>query len=86
MKRGWMMSLVAVAAIALLAVAFFTHGFGLFTPKASNELSLNGNVDIREVDLGFRGNGRIASMPIEEGGRVKAGDVLAALDLRPVND
>jgi HlyD family secretion protein len=86
MKRGRIIALVAVAAIALLAVAFFTHGFGLFPPKASNALALNGNVDIRQVDLGFRVSGRIASMPIDEGARVKAGDALAALDLRPVND
>ncbi len=86
MNRGLVIATVAVAAIVILAGAFFTHGFGLFTPKASNALALNGNVDIRQVDLGFRVGGRIASMPVEEGARVKAGDVLAALDLRPVND
>jgi HlyD family secretion protein len=86
MNRGLVIVAVAVAAIAILTGAVFTHGFGLFPPKASNALALNGNVDIRQVDLGFRVGGRIASMPIEEGAHVKAGDVLAALDLRPVND
>ena len=86
MSRVRIIALVTVGVIALLALAFFTHGFGLFPPKVSNELALNGNVDIRQVDLGFRVSGRISSMPIEEGARVKAGDSLAVLDLRPVND
>ena len=86
MNRGLVIAAVVLAASAILAVGGFTRGFGLFPPKASNELALNGNVDIRQVDLGFRVGGRIASIPVEEGARVKAGDVLATLDLRPVND
>ncbi len=85
MNRG-LLAAAAVAAIAILAVGGVTRGFGLLPPKALNELALNGNVDIRQVDLGFRVGGRIASIPVEEGAHVKAGDVLAALDLRPVHD
>ena len=84
MTRRRIIALVAVAALVLTAL--LTHGFGLFAPKVSDVLALSGNVDIRQVDLGFRVNGRIASIPFEEGARVKAGDVLAELDLRPLND
>jgi len=46
-------------------------------------LVLHGNVDIREVSLGFRVSGKIASIRREEGDIVKAGDVLAELDTEP---
>ncbi len=63
----------------LLVAAFATRGFGLL-PATDGPLSLYGNVDIREVDLGFRVGGRIAEIPVEEGARVKAGTLLARLD------
>jgi len=46
-------------------------------------LTLYGNVDIREVDLGFRVAGRLRAMHREEGDRVAAGDLLAELDDEP---
>jgi HlyD family secretion protein len=44
------------------------------------ELVIYGNVDIRQVDLGFRVNGRIQEMRFEEGDKVKKGLILAVLD------
>ncbi|MBD9498005.1 MULTISPECIES: secretion protein HlyD [Ensifer] len=44
---------------------------------------LYGNVDIRQVSLGFRVSGRIASLGVDEGDVVKPGDVLATLDAAP---
>jgi multidrug efflux pump subunit AcrA (membrane-fusion protein) len=41
---------------------------------------LSGNVDIRQVDLGFRAAGRIAEIPFDEGARVSVDAVLAKLD------
>jgi HlyD family secretion protein len=70
---------------ALLAVGFATRGFGLF-PEPARPIELYGNVDIREVELGFRVGGRIQVMPVEEGARVKAGTLLAALDHAPIDD
>lgn len=49
-------------------------------------LTLYGNVDIRQVQLGFRVAGRLASMHFEEGDAVKTGDTLAKLDERPLKD
>ena len=49
-------------------------------------LTLYGNVDIREVDMAFRQSGRITRVAIDEGGRVKAGDLLAELDSKPYQD
>jgi HlyD family secretion protein len=63
-------------------------GWYLLAPgrAASGEetLVLHGNVDIREVKLGFRVAGRIAEMRVEEGDRVETGDVLANLDPVPL--
>ena len=44
--------------------------------ERSGEIVLYGNVDIRDVALGFRVFGRIAELRFEEGDRVKAGETL----------
>ncbi|HEV7306603.1 secretion protein HlyD [Ensifer sp.] len=44
---------------------------------------LYGNVDIRQVSLGFRVSGRISGLSVDEGDAVKPGDVLATLDAVP---
>lgn len=77
-------------AIALLLLAGSAAGAWWFdvpqrlgwtgTERAS---VLYGNVDIRQVSLGFRVNGRIASLSVDEGDAVKPGDVLATLDAVP---
>ena len=57
--------------------------------KAESEdepLRLYGNVDIRQVALGFRTSGRINSMAFEEGDSVSAGERLAVLDKDHLED
>ena len=53
---------------------------------AAGKLTLYGNVDIRQVQLGFRVGGRLAAMLAQEGETVQAGDVLARLDAQPLED
>lgn len=77
MNRRIIIALV-VAAIVLVAVA--TRGFGLVGGGEAAVLKLYGNVDIREVDMGFRVPGRIAGIAVEEGDRVRKGQMLATLD------
>lgn len=43
-------------------------------------LTLYGNIDIRTVQLAFDGEGLVTAVHVEEGARVKPGDVLATLD------
>ncbi|HKJ83084.1 MAG TPA: efflux RND transporter periplasmic adaptor subunit [Mariprofundaceae bacterium] len=43
-------------------------------------LKLYGNVDVREVELAFNGNERIARMMVREGEQVQKGQLLAQLD------
>ena len=84
MNRRRIIGIAALAALLIAALA--TKGFGLFAPHDDRRLVLHGNVDIRQVDLGFRLSGRIASLPFEEGARVPAGAMLASLDPAPLRD
>ena len=45
-----------------------------------DQLVLYGNVDIRQVDLSFRVNGRIAKVLVDEGDAVAPGQALARID------
>lgn len=49
-------------------------------------LTLYGNVDVRQVDLGFRVGGRIASLNVDEGNHVAPGALLGQLDARVFQD
>jgi HlyD family secretion protein len=51
--------------------------------RPSSDLILHGNVDIREVHLGFRVAGRLAEVAKDEGDVVNPGDILARLDDGP---
>jgi HlyD family secretion protein len=54
--------------------------------RESDEIILYGNVDIREVDLGFRVSGRVKSLYIDEGDPVRKGDLIAELDATPYEE
>ena len=47
-------------------------------------IKLFGNVDIKQVNVAFRTGGRIENLLVEEGTKVKKGDLLAAIDEEPV--
>ncbi len=72
--------------LALVAAGALFYGARLRGRKSPATLTLYGNVDIRQVELGFRVAGRVASMAFEEGHAVTAGTALAALDARPYED
>lgn len=54
--------------------------FVLRKPVDTGALVLNGSVDIRQVDLAFRVEGRLDKVLVEEGDRVAAGQVVAVVD------
>ena len=78
--------IILVALVALLVAAWATRGFGLLGHEDNGSLTLHGNVDIRQVDLGFRVAGRIQTIPFDEGARAAEGAVLASLDPAPLQD
>lgn len=67
-----------IAVVAGLAIVAVSRGRG------QGELTLYGNVDIREVTLGFRVSGRLATLSVDEGDSVHAGQELARLDTVPI--
>src|ERR1700733_15298705 len=48
----------------------------------ARDLVLYGNVDLRQVELAFNNNERIAAVLVQEGDRVKRGQLLARVDAR----
>jgi HlyD family secretion protein len=68
--------------LGLIGVLYFAYS--LWRAKQDHDqFVIYGNVDIRQVDLGFRVSGRLASMRFEEGDEVKTGDLVAVLDKGP---
>ncbi len=74
--------LIGLAVVAALAGGGGYAYMRLRGDNSSNpdQLVLYGNVDIREADLAFNIAGRVASMLVEEGDKVKKGELLATLE------
>lgn len=73
---------VVLILAGIAAAAFYVHA----SREEASTLTLYGNVDIREVELAFRVPGRLASMDVEEGETVTAGQRLAQIDPQPYED
>ena len=86
MKRIPVIIAVVVVGCGLAAWALDVPGRLGWRAQGTEPLTLYGNVDIRQVELGFRVAGRLDAMNFEEGQSVKAGAVLAQLDARPYDD
>ncbi len=92
-RRGKVFLIVLLAVVGLSALSLWLIAEGRFpikriskiiqpyiskTPK--NLLELQGNVEVREVRLGFRVAGRISHMYVKEGDRVSPGKLLAEIE------
>jgi HlyD family secretion protein len=71
-----------VLAVAAVIAAVLAGGLwlGFHKPADTGALVLNGSVDIRQVDLAFRVEGRLDRLLVEEGDRVAAGQLVAVMD------
>jgi HlyD family secretion protein len=67
-----------VAAVVIIGAYVLMHT----RRGADNQLTLYGNVDIREVQVAFNDSDRIVRMFVQEGDFVKPGELLAELDSR----
>lgn len=83
MKLPYAKYLFALVVVAILsgAVVYLL----LEKKEKPNELILYGNVDVREVQIGFRVPGQVQELFFEEGDYVKKGSLLASLDKTPYN-
>ena len=73
-----------VIVVLLLAVCVAGYVFYKDSRADKGALVLYGNVDIRQVSLAFNSSERIEEMLKEEGDSVKAGEILAKLNTRPL--
>jgi len=73
--RNLILTILLIACVAGSAGWWFTH-----RNHDQHELVLYGNVDLRQVMLAFNNNERIAEVLVQEGDRVKQGQLLARLD------
>jgi HlyD family secretion protein len=64
-----------VLIIILAAVWWSTRGH-----RGPTELTLNGNVDLRQVELSFNDSARVDAVLVQEGDHVRQGQILARLD------
>ena len=76
---------IILGVVAVLSIAgWFIYQQFAATPQRI--LTLQGNIDIRQVNVGFRVTGRVKEMKLEEGDVVHAGDLIATLDDAPYQD
>lgn len=76
---------IILGVVAVLSIAGWFI-YQQFTATPQRILTLQGNVDIRQVNVGFRVTGRVKEMKLEEGDVVHAGDLIATLDDVPYQD
>ncbi|MEO9278692.1 HlyD family efflux transporter periplasmic adaptor subunit [Acinetobacter sp. WA-87] len=70
---------IVLVILALVIISFWVWKYNNKNQK-DNDLTLYGNVDIRQVSLAFEQSGRIEKLLVQEGDKVKAGQVLATLN------
>ena len=78
--------LALVLAIAAVVVFFVGRAAGWWGGARDAAPKIYGNVEVREVELGFRVGGRIAQVLVDEGDKVTPGQDLARLDGQPIRD
>ena len=76
------MKRTAIILTSVILVAVAGGLFWWYSQRAheAKELVLHGNVDLRQVDLAFNNSERIAAVLVQEGDRVRHGQLLARLD------
>ena len=81
-KKIALPAILSLSAILLLLafVLYFRH------KEQSRSIVLYGNVDVRQVDIGFRVYGKVNSMPFEEGDFVPKGAFMASIEEQPYAD
>ncbi len=71
---------VIILGLVILAAAGGGAWWFMHRPRPATELTLYGNLDLRQVALAFNGNERIAEVLVQEGDHVRKGQILARLD------
>jgi HlyD family secretion protein len=70
--------IVIVAVLAVAGVA--AYAFRLFGHSQDGRIVVSGNIELTEVNIGFKTAGRLIERDVDEGDNVKKGQILARLD------
>jgi len=81
-KRKMMLPVLVLLIIACLLIYFVLIRKGV----RDGEIITSGHIEVTEVDMSFRLQGHVARLWVDEGARVKKGDVLAELDQEPIRE
>jgi HlyD family secretion protein len=77
MKR--LIPIVILLVVAIAAGVYFYPRFAK-KPAPTNQITLSGNIEAHESLVSFKVQGRIVTLPIQEGQAVQQGDLLASLE------
>ena len=76
MKRRILL-IVAVLVVAGVVALYAFHGFGR---SQDGRIRVSGNIELTEINIGFKTAGRLIERDVDEGDNVKKGQILARLD------
>ncbi|MCX5812961.1 MAG: efflux RND transporter periplasmic adaptor subunit [Proteobacteria bacterium] len=71
--------ILIVLAVIVIGITFLVV-YNLKEQKDNGAMILSGNVEVTETNVGFKAPGRVTERLVDEGDKVKAGDLLARLD------
>lgn len=72
--------LIPIALAVLLAVSVAAWWFGFHRRQPPGAIKISGNIELTEVNIGFRTPGQLVELTVKEGDLVKAGQVIGRLD------
>ncbi len=75
--------LIAIVILALAAIIIVLIDRAYAEKKDVSHITLYGNVDVRQVDIGFRVSGQVKQLIFEEGDKVPEGTLMCEMDDTP---
>jgi HlyD family secretion protein len=80
MKKN-ILILIIILSFTAIVIVLIDHAYQ--EKKDNNQMTLYGNVDVRQVDIGFRVGGQVNQLIFEEGDKVSEGTLMCSLDDTP---
>ncbi len=77
---------IVLLVVLLVLLAIVVYRYRATPVEVAREIRLLGNIDVRQVNLSFKGGGRIEELSVDEGDAVVTGQKIATLDQRYFED